>query len=81
MGYVFPNCGIEWLSLKPSELKIDSSASDIPLDVFIQTHALQRLSERIDCFPIGSVQYNMFLSFKMPEVFYDLNGNILIEFR
>lgn len=81
MGYAFPNFGIDWLSLKPSELKIENSVSDIPLDVFIQTHALQRLSERIDCFPIGSVHYNMFQSFKFPKVFHDLNGNILVEFR
>lgn len=81
LGFAFPSYGIDWLSMKPSELRIQDCESDNPLDVFIQTHALQRLSERIDCFPIGSVHYNMFQSFKFPKVFYDPYGNILIEFR
>lgn len=81
VGYAFPNYGIDWLSLKPSELKVENSVSDTPLDVYIQTHALQRLAERIDCFPIGSVHYNMFQSFKFPVVSNDLYGNILMEFR
>jgi hypothetical protein len=81
LGYVFPGFGIDWLSLKPSELKIENYISDTPLDVFIQSHAIRRLSERIDCFPIGSVHYNMFQSLKFPNVFHDNNGNILVEFR
>lgn len=81
MGYAFPGYGIDWLSMKPSELNIQGYDSDNPLDVYIQTHALHRLAERIDCFPIGSVHYNMFQSFKFPKVFYDLHGNTLVEFR
>ena len=81
MGYVFPNFGIDWISLKPSDLNLENCFSDIPRDVYIQSHALQRLSERIDCFPTGSVYYNMFISLKFPKVFYDLNHNILIEYR
>ena len=81
LGYALPNYGIDWVAIKPSVLKVDNSFADIPLDVYIQTHALQRLSERIDCFPTGSIHYNMFISLKDPRVFYDGNQNILIEYR
>jgi len=81
LGYAFPNYGIDWITVKPSVLNIDNPFADIPLDVYIQSHALQRLSERIDCFPTGSLHHHMFLSFKDPKVFYDINHNILIEYR
>jgi hypothetical protein len=81
MGYALPNYGIDWVAIKPSVLNIENPFADIPLDVYILTHALQRLSERIDCFPTGSIHYNMFISLKDPKVFYDGNQNILIEYR
>lgn len=81
LGYSFPNFGIEYLAIKPSELNIVTPIADIPHDVYIQTHALQRLSERIDCYLTGSLHYNLFLSFKDPKVFYDSYNNILIEYR
>ena len=81
LGYSFPNFGIEWITIKPSDLNIVNPFADIPLDVYIQTHALLRLSERIDCFLTGSLHYNMFISFKDPKVFYDSYNNILIEYR
>jgi hypothetical protein len=81
MGYTFPNSGIDWVAIKPSVLKITNPFADIHLDVYIQTHALNRLSERIDCFPTGSIHFNMFISLKDPMVFYDNNHNTLIEFR
>ena len=79
LGYTFPNFGIDWITIIPSDLNIDNPG--IPLDVYIQTHALHRLSERIDCYPTGSIHYQMFMSFKFPKVFYDNNHNILIEYR
>lgn len=81
IGYALPNFGIDWVAIKPSVLNIDNVFADIPLDVYIQSHALNRLSERIDCFPTGSVHYNMFSSLKEPVVFYDSSNNPLIEFR
>ena len=81
LGYSFPNFGIEYIAIKPSDLNIITPFADVPLDVYIQTHALLRLSERIDCFMTGTLHYNMFLSFKEPKVFYDSYNNILIEYR
>lgn len=81
LGYSFPNFGIEYITLEPSDLNIVTPIADTPLDVYIQPHALLRLSERIDCFMTGTLHYNMFLSFKEPKVFFDSHNNILIEYR
>jgi len=81
VGWAFAFTGLVWISLKPSVFKLKSPVSDIPLDVYIQSHALQRLSERIDCFQTGVVQFNMFLSLRDPKVFYDHHHNLLLEFR
>jgi len=81
VGWAFAFTGLVWNTLKPSVFKMKSPVSDIPLNVYIQSHALQRLSERIDCFQTGVVQFNMFLSLQDTRVFYDHHHNLLIEFR
>jgi hypothetical protein len=81
VGYAFPNFGIDWISIEAASLNLEGYPSGASLDVYIQSHALQRLSERIDCFQIGTLHYNMFISLKFPRVFYDSNHNILLEFR
>ncbi len=81
LGFAFPEEGPTWIDIKPSVLNIKGPFAGIPLNVYIQSHALQRLSERIDCFETGLVHYNMFLSIKDPEVVFDHQNNILIEFR
>lgn len=81
VGWAFAFTGLDWITLKPSVFKIKSPFPDIPINVYIQSHALQRLSERIDCFQTGVVQYYMFLSLRDTKVFYDLHHNILVEFR
>ena len=81
VGWASAFTGLDWITLKPSVFKIKSPFADVPLNVYIQSHALQRLSERIDCFQTGVVQFNMYLSLRDPKVFYDHHHNILVEFR
>jgi len=45
--------------LKPSLLGIDAGISDDPMPVYIQSHVLRRLHERIDSIRPGITQYNM----------------------
>ena len=47
LGYPFPNFGIEWITIKPSDLNIVNPFADIPLDVYIQTHALDIIEGKI----------------------------------
>lgn len=81
LGFAFPSDGLVLIDIKPSVLNINGPFAEIPLNVYIQSHALQRLSERIDCFLTGLLHYNMYLSLKDPVVFYDNNNEILIEYR
>lgn len=80
VGWAFSHTGPEWLSLKPSLLGVKSPFAEIPLNVYIQAHALNRLSERIDCFWTGYAQVNMYASLRNPKLAYDVNHNLLIEY-
>jgi len=81
LGWAHPFDGLDWVGLKPSSLGIKGSLSDDPMKVFVQSHALLRLAERIDSIDQGLAQYNMYDSFLNANVFYDSNHNLLIEYR
>jgi hypothetical protein len=81
VGWAFAYVGVEWISLKPSDLGIKSSFAKIPLKTYIQSHAINRLSERIDCFETGLIQFNMYISLVKPVIAHDNNHNLLIEFN
>ncbi|MCJ7448705.1 MAG: hypothetical protein MUO72_13545 [Bacteroidales bacterium] len=81
VGFAFPREGIIYLTIKPSVLEINSPSSDIPMNVYIQSHALQRLTERLDSFLPGPLHFNLFLSLQDPRVFQDSDNNLLIEYR
>ncbi|MEI6124006.1 MAG: hypothetical protein WCQ95_10300 [Bacteroidota bacterium] len=81
VGWASEANGIEWISIKPSELNIKNSFAEIPLDVYIQSHAVQRLSERLDGIDAQMLQFNVFDSLKGLKVFYDNHNNALIEYR
>ena len=81
LGWAHPFDGLDWVGMKPSSLGIKGSLSDDPMKVFVQSHALLRLAERIDSIDQGLAQYNMYDSFLNANVFYDSNHNLLIEYR
>jgi hypothetical protein len=81
VGWAFAYAGADWVSLKPAQLGIKSPFAEIPLKVYIQRHALHRLSERIDCFWTGNLHFCMFDSLQYPKIAYDNNHNLLVEYR
>jgi hypothetical protein len=72
--------GIEWISIKASLLNIQGSFAELPLDVYMQSHAIRRFNERIDnsfnIIVFNSIKY----SFINPNVVFHKN-KILIEFK
>ncbi len=76
-----PESGPEPVSILPSVLNIKSPFAEIPMKVYIQKHAIQRLKERIDSIKTGYAQYFMYRSFDEPKVFYDTHNNLLVEYR
>ncbi|NEW82736.1 MAG: hypothetical protein GZ094_10270 [Mariniphaga sp.] len=79
LGCGFSMTGLEWITLEPSLLKIKDEASR-PLNIYFQSHALERMTERIDCIPIPLAHINAIASFRNAKVFYDNNRNMLIEY-
>lgn len=78
---VLPQSGPEPIFIKPSDLNINSPFAGIPMKIYVQNHALIRLTERIDSLNKGYAQYFMFLSFDIPKIFYDTHNNLLVEYR
>lgn len=72
--------GIQSAHVNPDALGIPGGCSSGALDVYIQTHALRRLSERLDCDDPGSLLTNLFTSFEEPHCCRQGNGSFLIEY-
>ena len=81
LGWGIANTGVEWAKLQPSLLNIKNGSSDLPLKVYVQSHTLKRLDERIDCVSTTLSHLNFFSSIVNAKVFYDNNHHILIEHR
>lgn len=77
----WPGSGMYYIKLRPSELGFTGNVLDIPLDVYIQSHALQRLSERIDTISACIVHFFVLASLLEPKVIIDSHGKMLIEYR
>ncbi|MBI4726776.1 hypothetical protein HY768_06080 [candidate division TA06 bacterium] len=79
--WAFCGSGIVKAVLQPSQLGVRGSFADLPHEVFVQSHALQRLEERIDGVPTGLLHYSLFQSLQQPKAINDGQGNILVEYR
>lgn len=81
LGWAYPD--LEWrnVKVKPSLLGFKTGIMDIPLDVYVQTHALQRLSERINITP-GIMHEILFLIFMQEKIEHCWhNGTCLVTYR
>ncbi|RZM28120.1 MAG: hypothetical protein EOO88_10190 [Pedobacter sp.] len=67
LGWVGPEMEWIWVKVKPSALGFDVGSFDIPLDVYIQNHALDKLQERVDITP-GIMHSIVFFIFNDPEI-------------
>ena len=81
LGWAQSHFGVKYPRLRPSELGIKENFLDIPLDIYIQSHALQRLSERLDCMSKVLVHFFVIASVCTPLIAYDTLGRLLIEYR
>jgi len=81
VGWAFPDAGVIWATIKAGKLGINTRFSNMPLNVYIQSHALMRLIERIDA--VGESIPHFFLF----DSLFDLHttqmedGSTLIEYR
>ena len=72
---------IEWTSIKAETFPFKHKYGNKSFDVYVQSHAFERLSERIDCTQLGILHLQLFLSLKTPKIIKGMNGSLLIEMR
>ncbi len=79
--FAIGNEGVRNISVKASALGLEGYEGSSELEVFIQSHALIRMDERLDCVIKGFMHFTLVLSLDKPVVHIDRHGNMFIEFR
>lgn len=81
VGWITSDLSPIWAKTKPSLLGFKTGSLDIPLDVYIQQHALDRLKERLDIIP-GIMHFITFLIFSEKNIaHHKMKDYSLVEFR
>jgi hypothetical protein len=68
---------LSFLAIKPEQVLMPPGED---MSVFIQAHALERLSERLDCIETGILHYNICTSLEALKVCSNKKGEMLLEF-
>ncbi|MCE4563625.1 hypothetical protein INQ51_04825 [Maribellus sp. CM-23] len=69
----------EWVSVKRSLFEKPTAFNNIDIPVYIQTHAINRLRERIDTLSRDCVELYVYLSFQNPVITF-FRGKILVDY-
>jgi len=81
VGFPQTNNGIHWLTLAPTAWGSKAKNADQRLDVYIQSHAINRMQERIDGLPLPMCIINLFISFLNNPKVLVRDKDLLIEFK
>lgn len=81
VGWAFPDDGVIWATIKAGKLGINTSFSNMPLNVYIQSHALIRLIQRIDYVGESIPHFFLFDSLIDLHTVQMEDGSSLIEYR
>jgi len=76
-----PITKLRYTSLRLADLNIAHPSADIPLPVYIQEHAIQRLSERIDSISETVLLLSIFASVNEPLAIEVRPGKLLLEMK
>lgn len=81
LGWVLRDLEWKYVKVKASALGFKTGIMDIPLDVYVQTHALERLKERINITP-GIMHEILFLIFMQDDIEHCWHkGSCLVTYR
>jgi hypothetical protein len=80
VGWTFQQNSFRWLSVTPAQLGIESAFGNLPIPVYIQVHALNRLKERAGCIQFAFLNYSSWISLENPTLIRD-GDHYLIEFH
>lgn len=79
IGWTFKANAFEWIYLLPSKLGIKSLPEDQQIPVYIQSHAIQRIFERLDCIHRYILISSIYLSLRKGVCIKE-RGKFIIEF-
>lgn len=77
LGIPVPTPHLEYVTINREDLGLPSGK---PFDVYIQSHALNRLIERVDGILTGVLHFNLFYSLKQLKVCKNKKGEYLFEY-
>lgn len=80
VGWARPLDGPEWISIDASHFGLAKSQKQISLPVYIQPHALHRMSERLDCIDAYLQHFHLYLTLKEPLVVENHSGQKLVAY-
>lgn len=69
------------ITITPAKLGMNTPFNNIPLEVYIQQHAIIRLYERLDVLPPFLINIAMITSLMSPETCFDSHGNRLVVIK
>ncbi len=72
---------LKWISIDPQILCDFYKGNRRELDVYIQSHALQRLKERLDLLDQGTINYTLWINTQNIEHFEVYNNYLLLPFK
>jgi len=79
IGWTFKDNVFEWIYLLPSELGIKSLPEDQQIPVYMQSHAIQRVFERLDCIHRYVLILSIYVSLRK-NVCIKIQDKFMIEF-
>lgn len=77
IGFPRPNLGLDWFKIRPPDK--DNFKWKKAYEIYIQSHALDRLYERLNCLKDYHVTFEFFLGLLNPKIIYE-NGRMLIAY-
>ncbi len=82
VGWAEGDKGVSWLSLRPSDLNLPTSIKSMEIPVYIQSHALIRLKERLDSVGANSIlHHGVYEAIHNPKILILKSGTILMEYK
>jgi hypothetical protein len=81
VGWPLAGTGMRWATLSARDLGVDSALADIPMKVYIQSHALIRLMQRVDTLDYISQHSGIFSACDKKEVVTLPDNRALVAFH
>ncbi|MCK5536556.1 MAG: hypothetical protein KAI79_07000 [Bacteroidales bacterium] len=73
--------GFEWMKIESKHFELENTDDNSQIDVFIQSHAARRFSERMEGYVSYVLMDNFYQSFKKPKLTKTKNNKYLLEYR